>query len=75
MRSNKEIVGHQITVNVNQAAEILGVNRSTIIRLVNKGAIPKVQLTETRVGILRSDLSAYVKKHRSKVDCSQKVAA
>lgn len=74
MRS-KPISENQITLSIGQSAEVLGVHHSTITRLIEKGKLPKVQLTESRVGVLRTDLKRYVMANRSKVDTSQKVAA
>lgn len=70
----KPISENQITLSVNQAAEVLGVERSTIIRLVNAGKLPQVKLTDTRVGILRTDLNKYVKQRREfKTPCNKAI--
>lgn len=74
MRS-KPISENQITLSINQSAEMLGVDPSTITRLIKAGKLPKVQLSEVRVGILRTDLKRYVMSNRSKVDQSKQVAA
>jgi excisionase family DNA binding protein len=65
MRS-KPISENQITLSIGQSAEVLGVNPSTITRLIAKGKLPKVQLTEWRVGVLRTDLKRYVMANRKK---------
>ena len=71
----KPISENQITLSVNQSAEMLGVDPSTITRLIKAGKLPKVQLSEVRIGILRTDLKRYVISNRSKVDSSKQVAA
>jgi excisionase family DNA binding protein len=67
MRSKvKPISENQITLSVDQTAEVLGVHKSTIQRLIAKGAFPVVRITPDRVGVMRSDIVAYCKKNRGK---------
>jgi excisionase family DNA binding protein len=66
MRS-KPISKNQITLSRNQAADVLGVNPSTIDRMIKKGKLPKVQITDMRIGILKTDIDAFVLANRSQV--------
>ena len=44
----------------NQAAAQLGVSLFTIYILFKSGALPRIQLTVRRVGVLQSDVTEYV---------------
>jgi len=51
-------------LNYRQVAERLGVGRSTMIRLVQAGALPVVYVSPRRPKILRADLDAYLERQR-----------
>jgi len=47
-----------------QAGELLGLSRSTVIRLVNAGALPVTYTSPRRPKILRADVEAYLERKR-----------
>jgi excisionase family DNA binding protein len=48
-----------------QAAEYLNISASTMRRLLEAGSIPKIRLSKSAFGVLRSDLDAYIQKSRT----------
>ena len=55
----------QIVLSKSQTAALLGVHLATINRLLKAGKIPKVKLSPMRVGILQTDIDAYLKNQRA----------
>lgn len=49
-----------------QAAEILCMSVQTIDKLIKNNGLPKVQLSVRRIGIMKSDIDAYLTAQRSK---------
>jgi predicted site-specific integrase-resolvase len=48
-----------------QAASAIGISINGLDELIKKGVIAKVQLSPRRVGIMRTDLEAYIESNRS----------
>ena len=51
----------------NQAAAQLSVSIQTIDKMFKRGQLPRIQLTERRVGVLQSDINSYLENRRSTV--------
>lgn len=49
----------------NQAAAQLSVSIQTIDKMFKRGQLPRIQLTERRVGVLQSDINQHLEKHRA----------
>lgn len=49
----------------NQAAAQLSVSIQTIDKMFKRGQLPRIQLTERRVGVLQSDINSHLEKHRA----------
>ena len=47
-----------------QAANLLGVHIATVHRLIKSGAIPHIKISISRIGILRTDIDAYLQSRR-----------
>lgn len=47
-----------------QLADLLGVDKATVSRLMSAGTLPKIQITKRAVGVLQSDFDAYLKNAR-----------
>lgn len=54
-------------LTLNEAASYLAISRATLYRLIGRGALPVVRVTEARRGITRADLDAYITSRRSAV--------
>lgn len=47
-----------------QVANLLGVHIATVHRLIKSGAIPHIKISISRIGILRTDIDAYLQSRR-----------
>ena len=47
-----------------QAANLLGVHVATVHRLIKSGSIPHIKISVSRIGILRTDIDAYLQSRR-----------
>ena len=50
-----------------QTATVLGVHLSTINRLIKSGKLPRIQLSDKRVGILKANIDAYLKNASNQI--------
>jgi predicted DNA-binding transcriptional regulator AlpA len=49
----------------NQAAAQLSVSIQTLDKMFKRGDLPRIQLTVRRVGVLQSDITQHLEKHRA----------
>ncbi|MEL7207229.1 MAG: helix-turn-helix domain-containing protein [Actinomycetota bacterium] len=54
---------HKLAYNINEAAQALGVGRSTLYKLINNGALPSTTIGSRRL-IFRQDLDEFVERER-----------
>jgi excisionase family DNA binding protein len=61
--SQKPVIQSPI-YRVLQAAEYLNISASTMRRLLEVGSIPKIRLSKSAFGILKTDLDAFIQQNR-----------
>ena len=49
----------------NQAAAQLSVSIQTLDKMFKRGDLPRIQITVRRVGVLQSDITQHLEKHRA----------
>ena len=54
-----------LLLRVNEAATLLGISRSAIYRLIDKGEIPALYVGERSIRIKRADVVAYIEKNET----------
>ena len=54
-----------LLLRVNEAAALLGISRSHIYRLIDKGEIPALYVGERSIRIKRTDIVAYIEKNET----------
>ena len=50
-----------------QTATVLGVHLSTINRLIKSGKLPRIQLSDKRVGVLKADIDVYLQNASNRI--------
>ncbi len=60
-------------MTIDEVAKFLKVNKSTVYRLMEQGAFPVVRRGKRYTRILRSDLMAFVQKHRKEPTSTEEV--
>lgn len=49
-------------ITINEAAELLAVNRNTIRRLISRHEIEAIRITDTRIAVVSESLISYIQR-------------